>query len=114
MQTFTGRQKDIMEAATIRISKYGFQNLTIKTLAEDIVVSVPVLYHHFKSKHDILLSLSEYFKPKMKSGIQSIQFKANDIAANRLRKTFNSQLQTFPDKTAMVNVVFAENILHFD
>ena len=67
MQQFTDRQIEIMEAATNRISKYGIQNLTIKTLAEDIGLSEPALYRHFKSKNEILLCLLEYFKTEMKN-----------------------------------------------
>lgn len=114
MQEFTERQIEIMEAATNRISKYGIQNLTIKTLAEDIGLSEPALYRHFKSKNEILLSVLEYFKMEMQNRIQSIQFKENDSYAERLRLIFNSQLQTFTDKPAIVSVIFAESIFHFD
>lgn len=114
MQEFTDRQIEIMEAATNRISQYGIQNLTIKTLAEDIGLSEPALYRHFKSKNEILLSVLEYFKMEMKSRIQSIQFKEGDSYAERLRLIFNSQLQTLTDKPAIVSVIFAESIFHFD
>ncbi|MCO5269033.1 MAG: TetR/AcrR family transcriptional regulator [Brumimicrobium sp.] len=114
MQEFTERQIEIMEAATNRISKYGIQNLTIKTLAEDIGLSEPALYRHFKSKNEILLSVLEYFKMEMQNRIQSIQFKEDDSYAERLRLIFNSQLQTFTDKPAIVSVIFAESIFHFD
>ncbi len=114
MQEFTDRQIEIMEAATNRISKYGIQNLTIKMLAEDIGLSEPALYRHFKSKNEILLSVLEYFKMEMKSRIQSIHFKEGDSYAERLRLIFNSQLQTFTDKPAIVSVIFAESIFHFD
>ena len=114
MQEFTDRQIEIMKAATNRISKYGIQNLTIKTLAEDIGLSEPALYRHFKSKNEILLSVLEYFKMEMQNRIQSIQFKEDDSYAERLRLIFNSQLQTFTDKPAIVSVIFAESIFHFD
>ncbi len=114
MQEFTDRQIEIMEAATNRISKFGIQNLTIKTLAEDIGLSEPALYRHFKSKNEILLSLLEYFKTEMQNRIQSIQFKKDDTYAERLRLIFNSQLQTFTNKPAIVSVIFAESIFHFD
>ncbi|HRP31372.1 MAG TPA: TetR/AcrR family transcriptional regulator [Agriterribacter sp.] len=114
MQEFTGRQIEIMEAATTRISRYGIQNLTIKTLAEDIGLSEPALYRHFKSKNEILLSLLEYFKAEMQNRIQSIPFKKEDTYAERLRLIFNSQLQTFTNKPAIVSVIFAESIFHFD
>ncbi|MCC7524529.1 MAG: TetR/AcrR family transcriptional regulator [Chitinophagaceae bacterium] len=114
MQEFTGRQIEIMEAATTRISRYGIQNLTIKTLAEDIGLSEPALYRHFKSKNEILLSLLEYFKAEMQNRIQFIPFKKEDTYAERLRLIFNSQLQTFTNKPAIVSVIFAESIFHFD
>src|SRR5690554_6482264 len=114
MQEFTDRQIEIMEAATNRISKFGIQNLTIKTLAEDIGLSEPALYRHFKSKNEILLSLLAYFKSEMKNRIQSIPFKPNDTEGDKLRAIFNSQLQTFINKPAIVSVIFAESIFHYD
>ncbi len=114
MQHFTERQIEIMEAATNRISKFGIQNLTIKTLAEDIGLSEPALYRHFKSKNEILLNLLEYFKTEMKNRIQSISFKSTETEDNKLRAIFNSQLQTFTNKPAIVSVIFAESIFHFD
>ncbi|HRF22826.1 MAG TPA: TetR/AcrR family transcriptional regulator [Chitinophagaceae bacterium] len=114
MQEFTHRQIEIMEAATNRISKFGIQNLTIKTLAEDIGLSEPALYRHFKSKNEILWSLLEYFKTEMKNRIQSISFKTSDSEAGKLRAIFNSQLQTFVSKPAIVSVIFAESIFHYE
>ena len=111
---FTARQIEIMEAATNRISKFGIQNLTIKTLAEDIGLSEPALYRHFKSKNKILLSLLEYFKTEMKNRIQSIPSPPNETEGDRLRAIFNSQLQAFTNKPAIVSVIFAESIFHFD
>ncbi|QCX54363.1 TetR/AcrR family transcriptional regulator [Elizabethkingia sp. JS20170427COW] len=114
MQEFTDRQIEIMEAATNRISKFGIQNLTIKTLAEDIGLSEPALYRHFKSKNQILWSLLEYFKTEMEKRIQSIPFKASTSEADKLRAIFNSQLQTFVNKPAIVSVIFAESIFHYE
>ena len=114
MEKFSNRQIEIMEAATNRISKFGIQNLTVKTLAEDIGLSEPALYRHFKSKNEILLSLLSYFKSEMKNRIQSLPFKPNNTEGDKLRAIFNSQLQTFTNKPAIVSVIFAESIFHFD
>lgn len=114
MQYFTDRQIEIMEAASARIDQYGIQNLTIKNLAEDIGLSEPALYRHFKGKNEILLSLLEYFKKQMQSRIQGISYQPNDTAGDRLRMVFQSQLQAFTDKPAIVSVIFAESIFHFD
>ena len=58
---FTERQIEIMEAATLRIDKFGIQELTIKNLASDLSLSEAALYRHFKSKNEILLGLLTYF-----------------------------------------------------
>lgn len=114
MQEFTDRQIEIMEAATNRISKFGIQNLTIKMLAEDIGLSEPALYRHFKSKNEILYSLLEYFKTEMKNRIQSIPINETATEADKLRAIFNSQLKTFVNKPAIVSVIFAESIFHYE
>ena len=114
MQEFTDRQVEIMEAATLRISKFGIQNLTRKTLAEDIGLSEPALYRHFKSKNEILWSLLEYFKSEMSNRIQSLPFKPSDSESDKLRAIFNSQLKTFVNKPAIVSVIFAESIFHYE
>lgn len=111
---FTARQIEIMEAATQRIDEYGIQNLTIKTLAADINLSEPALYRHFAGKNAILLGLLEYFKNEMKERINTISFQKDESAGDRLRKIFNSQLATFENKPAVVSVIFAESIFHFD
>lgn len=111
---FTARQIEIMEAATQRIDKYGIQNLTIKTLAADINLSEPALYRHFAGKNEILLGLLVYFKKEMKVRIDEISFQESENAGSRLRKIFKSQLVTFEQKPAVVSVIFAESIFHFD
>lgn len=113
MQEFTDRQIEIMEAATNRISKYGIQNLTIKTLAEDIGLSEPALYRHFKSKNQILWSLLQYFKAEMENRIHSIPFDDSMTEADKLRAIFDSQLKAFVDKPAIVSVIFAEGIFRY-
>lgn len=114
METFTARQVEIMEAATLRIDQHGIQNLTIKNLAADIGLSEPALYRHFDSKNEILLSLLNYFLKELKNRIQALPIKANETAGNELRAIFTSQLQAFIQKPAIVSVIFAESIFHFD
>ncbi|WP_203229327.1 TetR/AcrR family transcriptional regulator [Paenimyroides tangerinum] len=63
-----------------RIDTFGIKNLTIKTLATDINLSESALYHHFKSKNDILLGLLNYFIAEMKTRINNIPINRNDSA----------------------------------
>lgn len=114
MEKFTDRQIEIMEAATTRIDQFGIQNLTIKTLAADIGLSEPALYRHFDGKNEILLGLLNYFLLEMKTRIDGIEVKPNETAGDALRTLFNSQLQNFTNRPAIVSVIFAESIFRFD
>lgn len=114
IEGYTDRQIEIIEAATRRIDQYGIQNLTIKNLASDINVTEPALYRHFKSKNDILMSLLNYFITRMENRISSISLNKEKSPSENLIDLFNFQFKTFTERPAVVSVIFAENIFHFD
>ncbi len=43
----------ILQAATKRFMKNGYAGTSLKTIAEDVGISTPALYWHFKSKEEI-------------------------------------------------------------
>lgn len=112
--SFTTRQIEIIEAATSRIDRYGIQELTIKNLAADIELSEAALYRHFKSKNDILVGLLSYFILKMKERLAPIIAKKTCTPTEQLKELFNSQLQAFTEKPAIVSVIFSEGIFQFN
>lgn len=114
MEPFTERQIEIMEAATARIDAHGIQHLTIKNLAGDLDLSEPALYRHFKGKNEILLGLLDYFMGKMRTRLDDVLAKPYADQGAELRAIFNSQLNAFAAKPAVVSVIFAESIFHFD
>ncbi len=114
MHNFTERQIEIMKAATNRIDEFGIQNLTIKTLAEDIGLSEPALYRHFKSKNEILLSLLEFFNLEIKGKIKNYAVVDDGAEPDMLRNVFQSQLSTFEKNPAIISVIFAESIFQYD
>lgn len=111
---YTERQIEIMEAATLRIDKFGIQELTIKNLSNDLNLSEAALYRHFKSKNDILLGLLNYFIFDMQNRISIILCDSNKTPTETLRELFASQLTTFEKKPAIVSVIFAEGIFQFN
>src|SRR5699024_5126991 len=85
-----------------------------KALAADIGLSEPALYRHFKGKKEILFNLLKYFKQEMQMRIENMTFSEDEAAGERLRKIFESQLMTFAKKPAIVSVIFAESIFHYN
>lgn len=111
---FTERQIEIMEAATLRIDKFGIQELTIKNLASDLNLSEAALYRHFKSKNEILLGLLTYFILEMNERLAVIIEDKEKQPSELLKKVFVSQLNTFVQKPAIVSVIFSEGIFQFN
>jgi TetR/AcrR family fatty acid metabolism transcriptional regulator len=111
---FTERQIEIMEAATLRIDKYGIQELTIKNLASDLRLSEAALYRHFKSKNEILLGLLTYFILEMNERIAAIIAAKEKQPSELLKQLFVSQLNTFVKNPAIVSVIFSEGIFQFN
>ncbi len=111
---FTERQIEIMEAATLRIDKFGIQELTIKNLASDLSLSEAALYRHFKSKNEILLGLLTYFILEMNERLEVILEEKEEKPSVLLKKIFMSQLKTFVQKPAIVSVIFSEGIFQFN
>ncbi|MCC6448743.1 MAG: TetR/AcrR family transcriptional regulator [Chitinophagaceae bacterium] len=111
---FTERQIEIMEAATLRIDKFGIQELTIKNLASDLSRSEAALYRHFKSKNEILLGLLTYFILEMNERIAVIIADKEKQPSELLKQLFLSQLNTFVQKPAIVSVIFSEGIFQFN
>ena len=111
---FTERQIEIMEAATLRIDKFGIQELTIKNLASDLSLSEAALYRHFKSKNEILLGLLTYFILEINERLALIIEDKEKQPSELLKKVFVSQLNTFVQKPAIVSVIFSEGIFQFN
>lgn len=111
---FTERQIEIMEAATLRIDKFGIQELTIKNLASDLSLSEAALYRHFKSKNEILLGLLTYFILEMNERLAVIIEDKELQPSELLKKVFVSQLNTFVQKPAIISVIFSEGIFQFN
>ena len=113
-QDFTDRQIEIMEAATQRIDQFGIQELTIKNLSSDLKLSEAALYRHFKSKNEILLGLLNYFIFEMNKRFEPIMNDEQTHPSDLIKQLFNSQLNTFVQKPAIVSVIFSEGIFQFN
>lgn len=111
---YTRRQIEIMEAAMLRIDKFGIQELTIKNLASDLSLSEAALYRHFKSKNEILLKLLTYFILEMDVRLVVIIEDNEKQPTELLKKVFDSQLKTIVQKPAIVSVIFSEGIFQFN
>ena len=110
---FTTRQVEIIEAATKLIGEKGIQNVTTKHLAEEIGFSEPALYRHFSGKTDILVSVLEYFREKMRGGLDPILAK-QESGLEKVHQLIKYQFNIFTNNPAVIMVIFAETSFQYD
>jgi AcrR family transcriptional regulator len=68
------RRAAILEVAVKLFSERGFRGTTTRALAEALGVSEPVLYEHFKSKHDLYAAIVEAkSREGMAAGIELLE-----------------------------------------
>ena len=110
---FTTRQVEIIEAATRLIGEKGIQNVTTKHLAEEIGFSEPALYRHFSGKTEILVSVLEYFREKMRGGLDPILAK-QESGLEKVHQLIKYQFNIFTSNPAIIMVIFAETSFQYD
>lgn len=110
---FTTRQVEIIEAATKLIGEKGIQNVTTKHLAEEIGFSEPALYRHFSGKTEILVSVLEYFREKMRTGLDPLLAK-QESGLEKVHQLIKYQFKIFTSNPAIIMVIFAETSFQYD
>lgn len=113
MQELSDRQREIVEASILLISKGGIQELTIKNLAARLKLSEPALYRHFGNKQDILLAILEFFKENQKAMYARVTAEALS-PLKTLERIIGEVFRGFSAKPAMVTVIFAEGMFQND
>lgn len=113
MKTMNGRQLEIMEAALDIIAVRGIQRMTVKNLARSLKVTEPALYRHFKSKHDLLLSILVHYKTFM-SGIIAKNKPTGRAVIEDIGSIYLDMFKNFKERPALSMVIFSEDIFRYD
>ena len=113
MPEMSDRQKEIVEASILLISKGGIQELTIKNLAAKLKLSEPALYRHFKNKRDILMTILNFFQENQRAMYARVSATA-DPPLRILERMIGEVFRGFAAKPAMATVIFAEGMFQND
>ena len=101
------RQKQIIEVAIKLIAAHGIQNLTIKNLANEIGISEPALYRHFRNKSDILDAVIKHFSETMQSAF--LKLKQTDNSLERIENFILEHFKIFHRNNDFARVIFSES-----
>lgn len=105
----TERQKEIINASLILITKGGIQSLTMKNLAKKIGFAESAIYRHYENKIQILLAILDFFKQSTEH-LFTNQINSNDNALIKIENLFQNHFKKFSDSPSLVSVIFSEEI----
>lgn len=112
-KSYLSRKDSIVLTAIDIIDKLGFQELSIRELANRQGVSEPALYRHYKSKQDIVLAVLDYyarFDSMLAGTINDRKMEAKE-AIKFLMTSYMEYYENYPAITALV---FAYDTLRYD
>ncbi|MEW2353862.1 TetR/AcrR family transcriptional regulator [Spirillospora sp. NPDC029432] len=75
----------IIRAAVEVMSRHGYHGTSVRDVADAAGVSPGLLYHHFGSKHDLLLTILDRGMDRLVRDTEDALFHAGDDPAGRLR-----------------------------
>ncbi|NQT27147.1 TetR/AcrR family transcriptional regulator [candidate division KSB1 bacterium] len=113
MNSFTGRQKEIIDMSIKIIAEKGIQQLTIKNISKSIGISEPAIYRHFKRKMDILLAILSHFKKNRQIIAEKITSREMS-SIMQIESLFIDHFKQFSANPALAAVIFSEEIFQND
>lgn len=113
MKTMNGRQLEILEAALDIMAVHGIQRMTVKNLARSLKVTEPALYRHFKSKHDLLLSMLVHYKSFLSAIIEK-KVNSGQAAFDEIGSLYQEMFRNFTERPALSMVIFSEELFRYD
>ena len=88
------REKDILRTAARLIRDHGYMNLNMDTLAEEVGISKPTLYQHFKGKDDMVLQTMLHTMRDMVAYMQDLP---GERAIDKLENIMRYMLESHSD-----------------
>jgi len=105
------RQTEIIQTTIKIIANKGIQGFTIKNLSEEIGISEPAIYRHFKSKTEILLIMLKQFQ-YFKKEISKKVLASNKKSFEKIKTVFDELLNKFSENPPLVSVIFSDEIFN--
>jgi AcrR family transcriptional regulator len=105
-EVFSEIKKDqIIDAAIVLFSKYGFESTKISDLAEALGVAKGTFYHYFKSKRDLILECIDRLTMVIIPGEVWEQVRRESDFMERQRIKLKAFLKTFPKFSGILNLL---------
>ncbi|HOY13200.1 MAG TPA: TetR/AcrR family transcriptional regulator, partial [Saprospiraceae bacterium] len=110
IETISGRQLEIIEAAGKILTASGVSGLTIKNLAKEMNFSESAIYRHFPSKEAIIIAMLNYLAVNMDVRYHKA-LKDIESPIERFTTLFQNQFSFFKANPYFVVAVFSDGLM---
>jgi len=104
------RQRQIINAATNLICKYGSEHLTVKKIAAEVGISEAAIYCHFKSKKEILSFMLSHMEAILLHDISCESIGSKTVTLESIDKVFRKHFSAIGKRKGISFQVIAEII----
>ncbi|MDD5099709.1 MAG: TetR/AcrR family transcriptional regulator [Syntrophales bacterium] len=104
------RQRQIINAATNLICKYGSEHLTVKKIAAEVGISEAAIYCHFKSKKEILSFMLSHMEAILLHDISRDSIGSKAVTLESIDKVFRKHFSAIGKRKGISFQVIAEII----
>lgn len=107
MKTSVDRKAQILVASAELFSRKGYEKTSMKDIADQVGISKPALYHHLKSKHELLYTIMNDLMEFGIAGLQKIESMSVPIE-EKIRLGIQHHLSSFDQYIAEYVVMLHE------
>ncbi|MDX1991127.1 MAG: TetR/AcrR family transcriptional regulator [bacterium] len=103
------REQEILKAAAILIRERGYNNVSMDDIAEEVGVSKPTLYQHFKSKDDMIATTMVHSMNHMHQYMNGLEI---DSPRVKLERMVRHLMESNDEPDAMPVALVEPQIIH--
>jgi AcrR family transcriptional regulator len=103
------REQEILKAAAILIRERGYNNVSMDDIAEEVGVSKPTLYQHFKSKDDMIATTMVHSMNHMHQYMNALEV---DSPRVKLERMVRHLMESNYEPDAMPMALVEPQIIH--
>ncbi len=94
----TSKREQLIQAALELFSKNGFHAVGVDTISEKACVTKRTLYHHFKSKEELILAALRYYDERFRNDFMRAVEGKTENPVDRLLAVFDVVEEWFDDE----------------
>jgi AcrR family transcriptional regulator len=107
------RREEIIDAALAVLAEGGLQGLTLRRVSEQVMISEPAIYRHFRGKGELLEAVLQRAEEEFAACFEPLA-EAEEDRYGAVRRFFSSVFSRFREKPGFASLLLSEELFHHE